>query len=147
MSLSASDIASIKTYINQRYSANQLIKWTNPDTIPIPSTIDDDTYTAMIESAYQMYLSYYSQTFAVANYSALDKLCMGVILTMQSWRKTERHEIIEKFYTSLKVARIKQMQILPLEVDNMNIRHFNKRDPDSSDVSYLGRDTGANDDE
>lgn len=144
MSLNATDIAYMKTYINGLYSASQLIRWTNPDTSPTPASIDDDVYTNMINSAYQMYTSYYSETFSIANASAVDKLAHGVIMTMQNWRNEEKYKIISEWYTSLKKGKLRQQLIVPLAIENASIRKT-KRDVDSSFVTYLGQDTGDDD--
>jgi len=146
MALTGAEVTAMKTYINGLYSEKQLIKWTNPDTNPTPSSIDDDVYTNMINSAYEMYLSFYSPTFSTSLPSAVDKLAHGVILTMVNWRNENKFDIISTWYTSLKKGIIRQQMIKPMEIESTSVRASDKRDPDSPYVTYLGTDYGTDND-
>jgi len=137
MSLSTADVTAIKAYVQGVYSEDQLKKWTNPDVAFVSITgIDDTMFTAMINSAYAAYLTFFSQQFSSSNARCMEVISRTTIFVMRNWRSDKLDDMIEKYLVNQKKAFLMQQKFMPAQVDLSE----NPKNIDSSTVTYQGPD-------
>lgn len=136
MALTTADKTAVRTYLKALYSEKQLIEWTNPDhdSIPKPTTVDDDFLDSIIVSAFQMYSIYYSSNFTNTNNKHLDLLSRAVIHTFRNWRNVKDDtESLIKLFESARDTEVLRQTIQPHTVD----RTASKANIDSDYASGL----------